>query len=261
MKIIRAEKSDIDVFSESELDFGACCFFGEDKTCKYFFEIKKREATLHANTDRHISQAIEEFLFYSGFITAVKDKDGRVLATRTPSEPYPLEITEIQPSQFYINEKKLADCKKWMNEPRRKQRGIVRSPVELHSGFNTFLTAPRGGVLNPSARIKSPEDIFIPITTKDGKIISLDGHTRMRAAIDLGYTSVFVYQDEHDEHVFHFSNEAINRQINSVLDMELLSDEDYALKWNKFCDDYFENLSRDSPSAIPLSQLGELPNV
>ena len=41
-----------------------------------------------------------------------------------------------------------------MNEPRRKQRGIVRSPVELHSGFNTFLTAPRGGVLNPSAQIR-----------------------------------------------------------------------------------------------------------
>jgi len=40
-----------------------------------------------------------------------------------------------------------------MNEPRRKQRGIVRSPVELHSEFNTFLTAPMGGVLNPSARI------------------------------------------------------------------------------------------------------------
>jgi len=40
-----------------------------------------------------------------------------------------------------------------MNEPRGKQRGIVRSPVELHSGFNAFLTAPRGGALNPSARI------------------------------------------------------------------------------------------------------------
>jgi DNA-binding transcriptional LysR family regulator len=26
---------------------------------------------------------------------------------------------------------------------------------ELQSGFNTFLTAPRGGVLNPSARIKT----------------------------------------------------------------------------------------------------------
>ena len=40
-----------------------------------------------------------------------------------------------------------------MNGPRRKQRGIVRSPVELHSGFNTLKSAPRGGVLNPSARI------------------------------------------------------------------------------------------------------------
>jgi len=42
-----------------------------------------------------------------------------------------------------------------MNEPRRKQRGIVRSPEELHSEFNTFLTAPRGGVSNLSARINA----------------------------------------------------------------------------------------------------------
>jgi len=45
-----------------------------------------------------------------------------------------------------------------MNEPRRKQWGIVRSFVELHSGFNAFLIAPRGGVLNPSARIKTCGD-------------------------------------------------------------------------------------------------------
>ena len=32
----------------------------------------------------------------------------------------------------------LSEMLEQMNEPRRKQRGIVRSPVELHSGFNTF---------------------------------------------------------------------------------------------------------------------------
>ena len=32
--------------------------------------------------------------------------------------------------------------------------GVFRSPDELDSGFNTFLTAASGGVLNPSPRIK-----------------------------------------------------------------------------------------------------------
>ena len=32
--------------------------------------------------------------------------------------------------------------------------GVFRSPEELDSGFNTFLTAANGGVLNPSPRIK-----------------------------------------------------------------------------------------------------------
>jgi len=59
--------------------------------------------------------------------------------------------------EFWVKTHRFAEQLKTvtrMNEPHRKQRGIVRSPGELHSGFNTFLTAPRGGVLNPSARIK-----------------------------------------------------------------------------------------------------------
>jgi len=203
LKIIRAEITDTNIFSESELDFGACCFFTEDRVFKYFFEIHGQEAILFTNTNQYISEAIEEFLFYSGFILSIKDEKGCVLATRTQNQPYLLEISKIQPSQFYINEKKLESCKKW---------------------------------------IKSPEDIFIPIVIKDTNIISLDGHTRLRAAIDLGYTSVFVYPDEYDETIFYFVDEAIRRQIYSVSDMELVNDEEYKLKWNQYCDDLFDNL-------------------
>ena len=203
MKIIRADLNDTDIFSRSELDFGACCFFSEDRNCKYFFAINGQGATLFTDADKYISEAIEEFLFYSGFILSIKDKHGCILAARTPSQPYLLEISKIQPSQFYINERKLESCKKW---------------------------------------IKKTEDIFIPIAIKDDKNISLDGHTRLRAALDLGYTSVFVYPDEHDDVIFYFSDEAIRRQIYSVSDMELVSDEEYKLKWNKYCDDLFAGL-------------------
>jgi len=203
MRITRAGLKDTDIFTKEELRYGACCFFTEDRTSKYFFEIRGQEAILFSNTEQYINQAIDEFLFYSGFITSVKDKDGRILMTKTQNKPYLHKLLEIQPSQFFINEDKLSNCKKW---------------------------------------IKGIADIFIPIVIKDGKSISLDGHTRMRAALDLGYTSVYVYPDEYDETIFHFVDEAIRRNVNSVADMELVSGDEYEAKWNKFCDDLFETL-------------------
>ena len=67
MKIIRAEIKDTDIFNESELDFGACCFFTEDKVFKYFFEIHGQEAILFTNTNQYISEAIEELIFQANF--------------------------------------------------------------------------------------------------------------------------------------------------------------------------------------------------
>ena len=156
------------------------------------------EATIFTNTNQHINQAIQEFLFYSSFIATIKDKEGSIILTRTPNKPYLFEISKIQPSQFYINENKLERCKKW---------------------------------------IKNPGDILIPIVIKENKVISLDGHTRLKAALDFGYTSIFVYPDEYDDSIFYFVDEAIKRQINSVSDMEIVCNDDYMQKWDKFCDD------------------------
>ena len=203
MRIIRADINDTDIFDPHELDFGACCFFTEDKACKYFFEISGQEATLFSNTNQHVSQAIDEFLFYSSFITTIKNKEGKILLTRTAPKPYLLEISKIQPSQFYINEQKLESCKKW---------------------------------------VKCPKDILIPIVAKDDKIISLDGHTRMRAALDLGFTSIYAYPDEYDDSIFLFVDEAVKRNLYYVSDMELVSVAEYKQKWNKFCDDLFDSL-------------------
>ena len=205
MKIIRAKADDTDIFSKYELGFGACCFFTEDRARKYFFEIKGREATLFANTGQYIPQAIEEFLYYSGFVTTIKDQNGNILLTKAGPKPFLLEIQKIQPSQFYISEEKLESCKKWL---------------------------------------KSPENLYIPIVFRDGKAISLDGHTRMRTAMDLDYACVYVYPDEYDEYIFHFVDEAIRRRIYSVSDMKLVSGEEYKLKWHKYCDDFFEQLSK-----------------
>jgi len=200
MKIIRAGHNDTDIFSIEELSHGACCFFTENRAGRYFFKINGREATLFSNTNEYVSQAIDEFLYYSGFVLTIKDANGSVLLARKQDEPYMCAIASIQPSQFFINEAKLENCKKWM-------RGAC--------------------------------DVFIPIAMRDGKPISLDGHTRMKAALDLGYTSVYVYPDEHDNVIFDFADEAIKRGVRSVSDMEVISDAQYKIKWDKFCNDFF----------------------
>jgi hypothetical protein len=202
MKIIRAGFNDTDIFSRDALNHGACCFFTEDRMNKFIFHIAGTEATLFADSTEYIETAINEFLFYSGFVTAVKDKSGHVIMNACCDKPYPMKISQIQPSQFYINEAKLISCKTW---------------------------------------IKRTEDIFIPIVEKEGSRIALDGHTRMRAAIDLGFDSVYVYHDSYDENIFFFADEATQRNIHTVSDMEILSDENYKLKLDKYCEDFFDS--------------------
>ncbi|MCL2415285.1 MAG: hypothetical protein FWD01_00570 [Defluviitaleaceae bacterium] len=179
------------------------CFFTENRKHKYLFEISGQEAILHTKTDKYLQQAIDEFIFYSGFIVLIKDaKDGILLEREVATQLH--KIAKIQPSQFYISEQKLKDCKKW---------------------------------------IKSPQDIFVPITiSEDGKTIALDGHTRIRAALDLGYDSIFVYEEETGKYIFDFADETMRRGINCVADMEIISAEEYQEKWHKFCDDFFDAL-------------------
>jgi len=205
MDIIRAGFGDIDLFNHEQLERGACCFYSSDRLNKYFFEINGQEAVLHTNSLLHIDEAIDTFLFYSGFISRIKSPGGRLLRERVPSPLIELEVQKIQPSQFYINKQKLDNCKKW---------------------------------------IQSQSDIMIPISNINGKIVSLDGHTRLRAAADLGYQRIYTYHDDCDDYIAAFAKEAIHRNILSVYDMEVLFDSEYSLKWHKFCDDFFERTKR-----------------
>jgi len=202
LNIIRANINDTDMFDTKELGYGACCFYTEDKLNHYYFKIHGREATLYTNSEKHINEAIEEFLYYSNFIICIKMPDGSILRKQEPKSLKLLDILSIQPSQFYINEKKLSSCKEW---------------------------------------IKDSKDVMIPVANINGRVVSLDGHTRLRAANDLGYTEVYTYLDDCSEYIESFVDKAIDRNILNVLDMLILSDEEYDLRWNKYCEDYFEN--------------------
>ena len=82
-------------------------------------------------------------------------------------EPFRIRIEEIQPSQFYVDEDKIEAVK-------------------------TFIT--------------SPKDIIIPVMKENGKYISLDGHTRLAAAIELGYDEVIAFCTEAGDYIFDFVN-------------------------------------------------------
>ena len=75
-----------------------------------------------------------------------------------------MELKDLQPSQFYISEKKLQDIECWLD------------PKDL-SGFEP-----------------------IPVKLLDGRPVMTDGHTRAVAAIRAGLDSVPLIRDEDIHH-------------------------------------------------------------
>ncbi len=113
-----------------------------------------------------------------------------------------MQINDIQPSQFYIDQDK----------------------VKAVESF-----------------IHNPDDIIIQVMSWNDKYISLDGHTRLFLAVQRDYSTVKAVLSEDEEWVWPFVNEAIKRKIRTPKDMELLSHEQYEIQWNEYCDSFFEN--------------------
>lgn len=89
--------------------------------------------------------------------------------------------------------------------------------------------------------INTAEDVIIPVTKdKHGGYISLDGHSRLKVALDKGISTVKVYENQADAYIFDFVQKAKSRQIESISDMSVLSHADYQSKWIDYCTDYFK---------------------
>ncbi len=157
-----------------------------------------------AEVDYHdysqIAPLIENFRFYAEHITSFRDKSGNIIAEFPKVNIFSLSTDLIQPSQFYADEDK----------------------VKAVSGF-----------------IRSGTDIVIPVMKKDGRYISLDGHTRLYYAVTQGWKTVRAFEAEVNDYVLEFVEEAKKRGVISVEKMELLPHSEYEIKWNKFCDDFF----------------------
>ncbi len=142
---------------------------------------------------------IEAFRFYAGHIYKFYNTQGELIREYPPVELFPVKLKDIQPSQFYVDEEKL---------------------VAIH----TF--------------IKNPEDIVIPVMRADGRYISGDGHTRLAAAVDMGFESVLAFAAPAGDYLAAFAKEARKRGIFSPYDLSIVSRQDYEVRWNQFCDEF-----------------------
>lgn len=178
------------------------CYLVDGKPCEVL--ITAEDSALIACTDRAALPAlIEEFRFHAPHITRFVDEQGTLVQAFPPREPLTLALADIQPSQFFVDEEKLAAV---------------------------------------ASFIHAPEDIIIQVLPHKGRFIALDGHTRLYYAMRHGWAHVCAVTETSDEYIHAFVAEAQQRGIRTPEDMALLSHAEYEVQWNQFCDDFFAQM-------------------
>lgn len=162
--------------------------------------IGQDSAIVHGENQEYTENVIEAFRFYTEHICKFYDEDKRLIKEYAGMRTFPVQLRDIQPSQFYVDS--------------AKKRAV-------------------------SSFIECEDDIIIPLIQYENRYISLDGHTRMAAAIDKGFSWVKGFITQDNEYIYGFINEAKKRNIVSPYDMIELPHEEYEMKWNKFCENYF----------------------
>ena len=162
--------------------------------------ISSSDAVVRGKARPDLEPLLEEFRFYAPHITRFYDAQGNLLQAFAPVELLRIPLEQIQPSQFYVDEQKIAAIKSF---------------------------------------IHSPEDIIVQVMPYEGRYISLDGHTRLYYAVLKGWNTVRAISAESNDYIYDFVAEAKRRNILTPKNMNLVSNEEYKRKWNSFCDAYF----------------------
>lgn len=148
-----------------------------------------------------MEEILDTFRFYTGHISKFYRSDGSLLKEYEDVEVFDLPIGQIQPSQFYVDREKLR-------------------------AVGSF--------------IREPEDIVIPVLEHEGRYVSADGHTRLYLAYQRDYDHVTAFlEKDAGGYLLEFVKEAQSRGVFHVEDMEKLCHEEYEVKWNQFCHDFF----------------------
>lgn len=158
------------------------------------------EAVVRGRDTSYFPAVIEEFRFYTPHITVFYDNNRRIIQQFPEAELLTIPLEDIQPSQFYVDEDKVA-------------------------AIGSF--------------IHKKEDIIIQVLRNGDRFISLDGHTRLYYAVMRGWETVRAVEETSSDYIYDFAEEAISRDIRTPHDLKLVFHSEYEDKWNKFCDDYF----------------------
>ena len=167
----------------------------------YEVEIISQNEAIIRGDERFYKEVIEEFRFFAEHITKFYDKERNIVIEFKNIPTIDVSIDRIQPSQFYVDSTKKMAVENFIN-------------MEM--------------------------DVIIPLVEYGDRYISMDGHTRLSVAIDKGFKSVKGIIVQGDEWLHKFVEEAIKRNVKTPYDLEVLSHEDYDIKWNRFCDEFFE---------------------
>ena len=162
--------------------------------------ISEYEAIISGADQAVYTEILEEFRFYTPHITRFYDRGGQTVKEYPPAQLLTLRLDQIQPSQFFVDEDKIAAI---------------------------------------SSFIHKPQDIIIQVLLSEDRFISLDGHTRLYYAVMKGWECVRAVVESSDDRVYKFVTEAQKRGIYTPKEMTLLSHDEYEEKWNRFCDDFF----------------------
>lgn len=198
MEIKRINTYEDDRFSKKVL-LQHGCFLADEAPYEVQI-ISDFEAVIRGENAAVYPQIMEEFRFYTPHITKFYSADGELIKEYPDANLLTISLDQIQPSQFYVDEEKLA-------------------------AVSTF--------------IQNPHDIIIQVMPFEGRYISLDGHTRLYYAVMKGWDTVRAVVDVSNDYIYGFVEEATRRNIHTPKDMELVSHSEYEEKWNRFCDDYF----------------------
>lgn len=163
--------------------------------------ISESEAVVRGEDSACFPEVIEEFRFYTPHIYRFYDAGHTVIKEFSAVTLLEIPLEHIQPSQFYVDKDKI-------------------------TAIRSF--------------IRRPEDIIIQVMPYEDRYVSLDGHTRLYYAVMNGWKSVRAVADTSDDWVFRFIAEARQRNIFQPKDMLPVSHEEYEEKWNRFCDELFE---------------------
>lgn len=199
MKITRINTYNDPRFSRDVLNQHGC-FLVDDQEPYEVEIISSCEAIMRGRDPEKYSEIIEEFRFFTPHITIFYDSTRNIIAEYPSENLITIPIADIQPSQFYVDEDKV-------------------------DAIRTF--------------IHDWEDIIIQVIPYGDRFISADGHTRLYYAVQMGWKQVRGVRSDTDAYIHDFVKEAIAREIHSPKDLQLLSHEDYEVKWNQFCDDFF----------------------